>query len=119
MTEVLPAEAVRESVMELIKRQCPDWSAGSFICLADLNRFRNQYVEQEVKAEKGELSALEMEVLQSIKDQELLSRDTDLEYEEHLKFSERWADRLAEFGGSWGFIIIFFFFILLWIGGNS
>ena len=77
LSDVLPAEAVRESIMELIKHQCPDWSAGSFICLADLNRFRNQYVEQEVKAEKGELSILEMEVVQSIKEQELLSRDID------------------------------------------
>jgi uncharacterized membrane protein len=119
LSDVLPAEAVRESIMELIKHQCPDWSADSFICLADLNRFRNQYVEQEVKAEKGELSTLEMEVVQSIKEQELLSRDIDLEYEEKLTLSERWSDKLAAFGGSWEFIGIFFFFILLWIGGNS
>ena len=77
MSDVLPAEAVRESIVELIKHQCPAWSAGSYICLADLNRFRNQYVEQEVKAEKGELSILEMEVVQSIKEQDILSRVID------------------------------------------
>jgi hypothetical protein len=94
MSDLLPAEAVRESIAALIKAQHPDWSNDGFICLSDLNRFRNQYVEQEVKAEKGELSALEMEVVQSIKEQELLSRDVDLEYEETLKLGERWADRL-------------------------
>jgi uncharacterized membrane protein len=118
-SEMLPAEAVRESIVALIKKKHPDWSAGGFICLADLNRFRNQYVEQEVKAEKGELSALEREVVQSIKEQEILARDVDLEYEEKLTLSERWADRLAAFGGSWSFIIIFLFFILLWLAGNS
>lgn len=39
--------------------------------------------------------------------------------EEQLSFGQRVADRVAEFGGSWGFIISFFLFILGWIVLNS
>ena len=32
---------------------------------------------------------------------------------------ERWADKVAEFGGSWMFIIFFTIMIFIWIGLNS
>jgi uncharacterized membrane protein len=119
MSEVLPAEAVRESLVATIKTHCPEWSGSGFICLKDLNRFRNEHVETILKDEKGELSTLEKEVIKSIQDQELLAKDVNFEYEEQRTGGERWADKIAEFGGSWTFIIIFMFFVLLWIAGNS
>ncbi len=119
MSEVVPAEAVRGSVVEMIKMKYPDWSATGFICLADLARFRNAYVEQVLKAEKGELSTLEIEVVNSIKEQELLAKNVALEYEGARSLGERWADGIAVFGGSWTFIIIFMFFVVAWMLGNS
>ena len=32
---------------------------------------------------------------------------------------ERWADKVAEFGGSWTFIILFMIMMIVWIGLNS
>ncbi len=32
---------------------------------------------------------------------------------------ERWADKVAEFGGSWTFIILFMIMMVVWIGLNS
>ncbi len=32
---------------------------------------------------------------------------------------ERWADKVAEFGGSWTFIILFMIMVIVWIGLNS
>jgi uncharacterized membrane protein len=34
-------------------------------------------------------------------------------------FGERWADKVAEFGGSWTFIILFMIMMIVWIGLNS
>jgi len=34
-------------------------------------------------------------------------------------FGERWADKVAEFGGSWTFIIVFTIMMIVWIGLNS
>jgi uncharacterized membrane protein len=39
--------------------------------------------------------------------------------EEQLSLGQRIADKVAEFGGSWGFIISFFGFILIWIAVNA
>jgi uncharacterized membrane protein len=38
--------------------------------------------------------------------------------DKHLSFGERLADKVASFGGSWTFIILFGCFIFLWIGLN-
>ena len=47
--------------------------------------------------------------------------DTDVEadFEKDWTTSERLADRLAEIGGSWPFLIFFGVFITLWIGMNA
>jgi len=119
LSEVLPAEAVRESLVAIIKEQYPEWSSSGFICLVDLHRLRNKYVETVLTDEKGELSTLEREVIKSIEDQELLAKDVNFEYEEQRTRGERWADKIAAFGGSWTFIIIFMFFVFLWMAGNS
>ena len=53
ITEVLPGELIRPSVAETIRKKHPDWSSGDFICLADLNHFRAEYVEDVLEEERG------------------------------------------------------------------
>ena len=48
-----------------------------------------------------------------------VSRNVNLEDQERLTFAERIADRVATFGGSWSFIIIFFAIMLVWVVLNS
>ncbi len=47
-----------------------------------------------------------------------VSRNVLEEEEEHLTFGQRVADRVASFGGSWPFIILFSVIMLVWIGIN-
>jgi hypothetical protein len=63
MSEVLSAEIVREPIIEKIMATHPDWSSQGFICIADLNRYRAEYVKDVITADKGELSALEEQVI--------------------------------------------------------
>ena len=42
----------------------------------------------------------------------------DEDYEQHARRSDRVADKVAAFGGSWTFIIIFACFLLVWITIN-
>ncbi len=118
-TEVLPAELVRPGVAEIIRSAFPDWSSEAFICYNDLNRFRTQYVQDALEEERGELSSLEADVVRSLHEQELLSRDVNAEFERKLTFGGRVADKVASFGGSWTFIMIFGAVLLLWIAVNS
>ncbi|MGB9661965.1 MAG: DUF1003 domain-containing protein [Moorellaceae bacterium] len=118
-SEVFPGELVRDSIAKTIQKKYPDWSPDEFICFSDLNRFMTEYVQDILEAEKGELSALELEVIRSLKEQEILSENIDTAFERQLTFGERLADKVAEFGGSWRFIIIFATIIILWITVNS
>ena len=65
--------------------------------------------------EIGELSALDQEVIESLEQHEILSSDIIKQFERKLTFGERLSDRIAEFGGSWKFLITFGAVILIWI----
>jgi uncharacterized membrane protein len=117
--EIIPGAAVREAFAREISRDHPDWSTQSFICRNDLTKYRVRYVHSLLESEKGELTSLEEDVLSSIRDQELLAKNVDAEFEQKWTLGERLADRIATFGGSWAFLICFGAFIALWIGMNA
>ena len=116
---LMPGQLVRDSVIDVIKKDHPDWSSEGYICLDDLNNYRGIYVADVLEKEKGELSALDKQVLASLRKHETLSKNIDKEFETELTFGERIADKVAEFGGSWTFIITFFSILLVWILINA
>ncbi len=117
--EVVPAYSVRSSVVDIIRRDHPEWSDQGYICLSDLNHYRAQYVEELLEKEKGEVSILEERVISAMKDRSVLSEDTTAAFDRQLTFGERTADRFADFAGSWTFIIMFFVVLFVWIVLNS
>ena len=117
--DLVPGAAVRDVIAREIVRDYPGWSPESFICRPDLMEYRTKYVRFLLESEKGELTTLEQEVLQSLQDQELLAKNVDAEFEGKWSLGERLADRIASFGGSWTFLMCFGAFIALWIGMNS
>lgn len=118
-SQLFPAALVRDPLSEIIRRDHPNWDPNSYLCLPDLNHYRSQYVRNALETERGELSDLEQQVLSSIHDEELLSRNIETEAEENTTLGERIADKVAEFGGSWRFILSFAAFLVLWILVNS
>jgi uncharacterized membrane protein len=115
----MPLELVRGPVAALIHKKHADLSAAGFICFNDLNRFRSEYIEDVLEQDKGELSALEAEVVSSFREHELLSENINTEFDQQLSRGEWVADRVAEFGGSWKFIIFFGVVMLIWIVMNA
>jgi uncharacterized membrane protein len=117
--DVLSAHLVRDSIDALIRHDHPDWSDESYICRSDLAVYRTKYVHSLLESDKGELSNLEKDVLDSLQKHELISSNIDDAFERDRSLGERLADRLAAFGGSWSFLIIFGLFLLVWIIMNS
>jgi uncharacterized membrane protein len=113
------AELVRPSLLEFIKKSTPDLDPKGFICHEDLGDFRKDYVKDVLEEELGELSALDEEVIESLHQHEILSSDIEKQFEKKLTFGERLSDRIAEFGGSWKFLITFGAVIVVWIGANA
>jgi uncharacterized membrane protein len=118
-SDAFPLEIVHEPVFKLIQEDHPGVSRKGFICPTDLNAYRMKFVKETLEEEKGELTALEEEVIRSIQEQETVSKNINEEYEERLTFGERLADRLAATGGSWKFIIGFACVLVLWISLNA
>lgn len=113
-------EVVRPSLSEFIRKKAPHWDGGkSFICLDDLGKFRRDYVKEVLQDEIGELSALDDEVIESLREHEILSSDLSKQFEKKLSFGEKLSDTIAAFGGSWTFIIFFSVVLFLWVVINS
>jgi uncharacterized membrane protein len=115
----MPVELIRPSLLEFIKKRRPDWDEKGFICLDDLGEFRKDYVKEVLQDEIGELSALDQEVIESLQQHEILSSDISKQFERKLTFGERLSDRIAEFGGSWRFLISFGAVLVIWIVING
>lgn len=60
---------------------------------------------------------MEAKVVSSLQNKTLLSDNPD-DDDSGATFGQRIADKVASFGGSWTFIIIFVSFLLLWIAVN-
>lgn len=66
-----------------------------------------------------DLSPAERLVLASAKERRLISRDVERDFDGELTFGQRLADKVAEFGGSWAFILSFGLFLLVWVAANT
>lgn len=119
MNEMVRGEVVRDQVADLIIKDNPEWTQDKYICEADLAKYRLEYVHNILYEEKGALSEMEENVLQNLANHELVSENIESQFDHKWTFGERLSDKIAEFGGSWKFIILFGSFMLIWIIINS
>lgn len=117
--DIIPAEVIRQTIIDIVKKKGLKWSNKGYICRKDLNFFRETYIKDALETENGELSALDAEVLKSLKEHELLSENINAAFEQKQTIGEKISDKIAEFGGSWKFIIIFFIILISWMGINT
>ncbi|HWU56207.1 MAG TPA: DUF1003 domain-containing protein [Rhizomicrobium sp.] len=117
--ETVPGILVRPAIDAMIRRKHPGWTLNDTICLSCHNGFRTQYVMDQVQKDRGELSALDREVVESIRQNQIVTDDINNEFESRQTLGGRVADKVAEFGGSWKFIFIFFGVMGVWIATNS
>jgi uncharacterized membrane protein len=118
-TEGQIAELIRPSLLDCIKKHHPEWDGTGFVCFDDIGDCRKEYVKEVLQDEIGELSALDQEVVESLRQHEIVSENLEKQFEKKLTFGERLSDRIAEFGGSWKFLITFFSILFGWIAING
>ena len=107
--EDVKGQDIREGVFDLIQSDFPDFNKDSYISLAELNQYRRLYLTSLIVQEKGELAIIDQDVMNAIKNNSILSENIQDEIETTLTIGQKVADRVAAFGGSWTFIITFFF----------
>ena len=116
---MIPLALVRPAVVDEIRKDHPELSLDGFICKDDLNRYRIRYVQSLLSSEQGEITTLDRDVLESLKQHEFLTSNLNEEFVSKLTLGEALADRIASFGGSWRFIILFGTVLVGWILINT
>ena len=81
-----------------------------------MNKTVSELAERWLTRKPDRLSDVEKAVLQSAIDRSTISRDTS---QQDVRFGQKLADSIARIGGSWGFIISFLVFLVLWAVLNA
>ena len=116
ISEQIPVKTIRKSVMDLIHKEHPEINPKKSIAVSELNSYRQKYLAEYLIHEVGELSTLEEDVLKTIQQEKIITIQREvLDKSTEYSFGQRLADKVATFGGSWRFIIIFGIFIFIWM----
>lgn len=118
LSERRSAKAIRSSLLEYIQKKNSSFTHDSLLSMSEYNIFREEYISDFLSQEVGELSELEKKVVDSFQNNTTLTDKIDITENNIPSFGEKIADKVATFGGSWPFIILFSIFLLLWIGIN-
>lgn len=119
MTQLVPAKLVRPALVETIKIHIPTWDEDGYVSKRELDKYRSLHLERILDEEHVELASLNQNVLDSINKNELLSADEGIIELKERTFAARLSDKMAEFGGSWGFLISFLMLLVIWISFNA
>jgi uncharacterized membrane protein len=121
MSKLILLRALRPSISDTLRRRHPELTEESLLSVEAVNAARLEYVRNLLETQVGDLTKLDEEVVESLHKNEVLSERPLSETEEvqQLTFGQRVADKIADFGGSWTFIISFCIFLALWIVINA
>ncbi len=117
--EKISAKTVRPSILTTIQREHPEFDHSCHLAVSELNQFRQKYISDYLAKEVGELSELENTVLGALKNRSTLTDKIEDGERETYTLGQRLADKVASFGGSWRFIILFMSFLFVWIVVNA
>jgi uncharacterized membrane protein len=116
--EAVNALEIREGIYKRIKADYPEFDQDCSISLDELNHYRRLYLSSIIEQERGQMDAIDKDVMNALKNNSILSENIEDDIVGSLTLGQRMADKIASFGGSWTFIITFFSFILIWIAVN-
>jgi uncharacterized membrane protein len=80
---------------------------------------KHQIAEKLIGADYEAMDAHTQKVARHITERSHISRNTAHELDETITFGQRAADKVASFGGSWAFIILFAVTLICWVILNS
>ena len=116
--QLTPLAFLRGPLAERIRAEHPDLPAEALLSHAVVAEYRGRLIEDLLREERGEITQLEQEVIQSLRRQETVGRDVDAAFDEKRTLGQRMSDQIAEIGGSWTFILWFAFFLAVWMAVN-
>lgn len=118
--EIVRIGELRPKLIQLIIADFPFITEDDYISLLEVNKYRKKLITHLIETEKLGIKTLEQEVIDTIKNDPDIKENFKPEVPEtDVSFPDRISDNIASFAGSWGFILSFFGFILLWMLLNT
>ncbi|MGV2140016.1 DUF1003 domain-containing protein [Agrobacterium sp. 16-2014-1-2a] len=112
-------EELRPGVADYLRRKYPSLKPDDTIDRGRIEELRRQSILDLLREDRGELTPIENEVANSIASRETLAENTELEFDDTETLGSRVADLVADFGGSWIFIIGFASLLAVWMAYNT
>lgn len=109
---------IRDTLFSFIRESYPDFTTDSYLSHAAFDEIRKGYLIHLMAMENDDISLIEQQVVDAVAGNKILSENVEPTIDSQLTLGQRSADRIAEFGGSWRFIILFFVILVLWISAN-
>jgi uncharacterized membrane protein len=113
--EKISISSIRNSILTEIQKDYPQLNTEGYIHIDELELYRQRYIQSVLENNLGELSKVDKKVHSFLKSQDFISPKLLTEKTDDISFGQKLADKVASFGGSWTFIIIFGVFIFIWM----
>ncbi len=117
LADKVSGRSIRTPILELMKIDFPNFDTEQFLSIKELNLYREKYITNYLSTEIGQLTNIESRVIGEIEGYDSVVSKVEDEAEIRT-VGQIVADKVADFGGSWRFIILFGIFIVLWILAN-
>jgi hypothetical protein len=78
--DLVSAKLIRASVVDIIVKEHPGWSQEGYICYADLNKFRSEYVQDALEKERDEYSSLKEAEKYGLKETDHIPKNINVEF---------------------------------------
>ena len=118
VSEKVMAKLIRKPVIDLIKKEHATINEDSVISLNELSYYREKYISDFLDVEMSQLADMEAKVIDALKEKTIIANDPDKDEQVVSTYGQRVADKVATFGGSWTFIILFITILIIWIATN-
>lgn len=116
--QLVAVRSIRPAIATRIRADHPDLKKKDLVDRRVVNRYRSSYVDELLHEEQGEFDHLDRQVTESITHHETIAENVEEEFDEHRTLGERFSDILAQFGGSWAFLISFAVVLAVWMAVN-
>lgn len=118
--EGISGSAIRPVELDRLARvHAGRWPGSGTLCRKCLATERLAHVVEQLQQERGELSEIEAEVARRANEHIAIAEDLTRRTQRDLSLGARVADRMAEIGGSWTFVIVFLAVLGAWVALNA
>lgn len=117
-SEKVLGSVISPSISEVIKNDFEDFNDNSCISFSEFAQYKQKYLQSYLVKEMSDITQLEKEVIDSISNKSIIT-EKESDNDNKISFAQRLSDKVASFGGSWKFIILFGIVLSAWIVFNT